>query len=73
VVVCGRKLYFALGVVVCCSVWMPAVQSGSLREGVIVCEWEWLFVAGSDCLRWGVVVCGRELLSVDGVVVYERK
>ena len=41
--------------------------------GVVVCGREWLFAVGSGCLRYGVVVCGRELLSVDGVVVYERK
>jgi hypothetical protein len=50
VVICGRKLYFALGVVVCCIVWLPAVQSGSLHMGVVVCGREWLSAVGTGCL-----------------------
>jgi hypothetical protein len=60
VVVCGRKLYFALGVVVCCCV------CGCLQKGVVIYGSELLSANGSGCLWQGVVVCGGEWLSAVG-------
>ena len=50
-VVCGRELYFALGIVVCSCVWLPAVASCGLRMGVVVCGREWLSVVESGSLQ----------------------